>query len=368
MTYPWYYVISDLLLWNMIFVGLVNCVLTVSRKQLSLYYKTPVIYNGFFILFVILAVFAYHTGDFSHYQEIVETVYYRNAYLPLEPFYGYLINFTNGNYYLWRLIVWGVYFLILRKVLIIYKANSYLTLLLYSGLILPSAVEGRWVLGMVVLLCGYIQLMHKRFVCKIFALILLALSVQLHNSMLIILALIPFSLIIDIRKKYILIASCLLLPFFSKVLYMILIGQLGDILTIEGSEQLLNSYFGEEPGFSSKGAMILRLMCIGIIVAVFVIIFKRISRSQEISGLTRHLLTMTFLIIYSSAAISFSGIGAFELAWRLFVMAPYPLILLSGRSLKDNFIATRSFYFLVVAMFIWRNYNMLLQMFYFSFK
>lgn len=368
MTYPWYYVIFDWLLWNIIFFGLIRCVLNVSRKKLPLYYKTPEIYNGFFILFSILAVFAYHTGDFSHYQEIVENVYYRNAYLPLEPFYGYLINFTKGNYYLWRFILWGIYFLILRKVLIIYKANSYLTLLLYSGFILPSAVEGRWVLGMVVLLCGYILLMHKNLVNKFFALILLALSVQFHNSMLILLALIPFSLIIDIRKKYIIIASCLLFPILSKALYMLLAGQLGNILTVEGAEQLLTSYFGQDSTFSSKGAMILRLMCIGIVVALFAIIYRRMSQSRDISVLNRRLLTMTFLIMYSVGVISLSGIGAFELAWRLFVMAPYPLILLSGRILKDDFTMTKNFYLIIAGMFIWRNYNMLLQMFYFSFK
>lgn len=368
LTYPWYYVIFDLVLWNVIFFALLYCVLNLHRKKLPSYYKTASVYNGFFILFLALAVFAYHTGDFSHYQEDVEGVYYRNDALSLEPFYGWLIELVKGKYYIWRLIVWGLYFAILRRVLISYKANSYLTLLIFSGLILPSAVEGRWVLGMVVFLSGYILLAHRGYGAKLLGLLLLALSVQLHNSMLMPLLLLPFSFIINVNKKYIIIGAILLFPFLTEILYKVFNVYLDNILGIDGAQQLVSVYFGEESAFRSTGATILRLFYIGCTIFLFIIVYRRMFLSRATDVLDRQLLAMAFLIIYSAAVAFFSGVGAFELAWRLFVMAPYPLVLLSGRILKEKFILTISFWSIIVTMFIWRNYNILLQMYYFASK
>ena len=83
-----------------------------------------------FVLFFALSILGLQSGDYNYYKELVQEINsgmssaqdVRDAllYLHMEPLYNYLAFLVNGNYLLWRAVVFGVsivfLFLFARKI------------------------------------------------------------------------------------------------------------------------------------------------------------------------------------------------------------------------------------------------------------
>ena len=86
--------------------------------------RTTLLFGGV----VLFAMTSFVDSDFFHYNEFMTE--FNNLFIDeedvrVEIFYQYLISFINGNYALFRLVVWGGAALIAVWVARVYRANSY---------------------------------------------------------------------------------------------------------------------------------------------------------------------------------------------------------------------------------------------------
>lgn len=371
MSYPWYYILFDIVLWNLLYLTIFYCIVKNNNKGLPVNYRSHKIYSGFFLWFVVLAVFAYHTGDFDNYREIVTGVYSHNAYSHVEPVYLWLIQIVHGNYYLWRTILWGIALLFWYKSFQKLHTDNYITLLFFCGVLLPRVVEGRYFLGLSVYLYGFILLSSRKFIHTLWGTICVLSSVFLHKSLALLILLIPFSFfrLNKIRVFLIIAIFPLLLLIFNNsvgnILYAIGMETEGEGLGFEGY------LFGEGYTIKSKGAILdLFLFSVSFFALMLWSLWRYRhdnNKSQAISSASR-LTTLSFLIFYVAALINFSVLDSQTMARRFFMMAPYPLILIVSNGFKQKYLKNRIFKASFVFCFLWQNFYMFLQMFYFSFK
>ena len=359
MSYPWYYILFDIVLWNLLYLTIFYCIVKNNNKGLPVNYRSHKIYSGFFLWFVVLAVFAYHTGDFDNYREIVTGVYSHNAYSHVEPVYLWLIQIVHGNYYLWRTILWGIALLFWYKSFQKLHTDNYITLLFFCGVLLPRVVEGRYFLGLSVYLYGFILLSSRKFIHTLWGTICVLSSVFLHKSLALLILLIPFSYF-RLNK----IRVFLIIAIFP-LLLLIFMETEGEGLGFEGY------LFGEGYTIKSKGAILdLFLFSVSFFALMLWSLWRYRhdnNKSQAISSASR-LTTLSFLIFYVAALINFSVLDSQTMARRFFMMAPYPLILIVSNGFKQKYLKKRIFKASFVFCFLWQNFYMFLQMFYFSFK
>ena len=91
MHYPSYYLLLDIIIWNVLFFSIVWRVIKCHIRNLPITYKEKNVYRIYFLFFVLFAVFAFHTGDFRHYYEGVNEIYKFKAYSHMEEVYNWLV-------------------------------------------------------------------------------------------------------------------------------------------------------------------------------------------------------------------------------------------------------------------------------------
>lgn len=133
-------------------------------------------------------------GDFFHYYPLMSE--YRGQVFgeqdkSLEVCYQYLIHFIDGNYFLFRLIVWGCSLLLIVLATRQFGVNIYNTLFIISVGFIVTFSYARATLAMAVFTLGVIVICianeknsNKRVIQTIVGLLILASSIYFHRSML----------------------------------------------------------------------------------------------------------------------------------------------------------------------------------------
>lgn len=149
----------------------------------------------YILLLIAFGTYGGGEGDYLHYKEAVENIhsladvfYYRG----MEIQYYYLANLLNGDYTLWRLVVYSIQFIGLGWFL--YKAdlNTYPVLLAFTSLFLVTSVYGRVYWGVIYYFMGLYLLIQKK---NPLYLIAIALCYVSHTSNLILVALLPLGFV-----------------------------------------------------------------------------------------------------------------------------------------------------------------------------
>lgn len=191
----------------------------------SYQYKRSLSGTELFVLlfmFVLYGVFGLCFGDFWSYGALVGEAYERYkltgggegwaTYLHMEPLYNYLAVLLHGNYYLWRAVWYIVEFSGLIYLFKRLNVATYESFYLLSICALYSICAGRVSWGITFYWLG-IYTFYRTRDYKI--LLFVAASFFAHNSMILLFAMLPLSLL-KINKT-IVVLSLLILPSISAI-------------------------------------------------------------------------------------------------------------------------------------------------------
>lgn len=368
-NYPYYYIVVNIILWNALFFSLLSQLGKVQTRSICLSFSANRVYKKFFFLFSLFAVFAFHTGDFAHYAELVIYIKKWGDITHLEGFYVWLARLLHGNYFLWRLVVWGCFFYLLYLTLKKLHRDNFLSLFLFCSILLPMSVEGRYVLGLMLFIYGFVSSLSSRGKEKFFSILLLLCSYFLHRSIVLLFFLIPLSFVRLNRKRIIILI--LLFPVFVYVFNVAVEMVLGGdgFITSLIDESARRSYIEEEQTVqqASKGIEVLRI-CQNVVYIGLLLFVVWGNLKRHDSRLDARVISLSFFICYISFILASSVINNPLIFRRYFILTPYPIILIASGYFKQTFYRSHLFWWFAGFCFVWQNFYMMLQMYYFSFR
>lgn len=365
-NYSYYYIFINIILWNVLFFSLLA---KVQTRSICLSFSRNRVYKKYFYLFVFFAVFAFHTGDFAHYAELVIYIKRWGNITHLEDFYVWLARLLHGNYFLWRLAVWGGFFYLFYLTLKKLHRDNFLSLFLFCSILLPMSVEGRYVLGLMLFIYGFVSFLCSRGRKRFWAVLLLVCSYFLHRSIVLLFFLIPLSFVRLNRKRVIILILLFpVLVYLFNVAVEIVLGGDGFITSLI-DESARRSYIEEEQTVQqvSKGIEVLRI-CQNIVYIGLLLFIIYYSLKRYISRLDSYIISFSFFICYVSFILASSVINNPLIFRRYFILTPYPIILIASSYFKQTFCRSHLFWWFAGFCFVWQNFYMMLQMYYFSFR
>ncbi len=177
------YALATLLMYIILFVN-IN-----KKKSIGEGFKT-VLLLSFMIVF---SLNYYISTDFFNYRTIVENPlsFYANGIIEITTFA--IATFCQGDYMLFRLIIWGSAIIIFFFSTKILKLSSYLSLLIWFVFFNQIIFYGRATLAMSIFFLGvaFIIRWRKNIISLLLGAVLMVSSVFFHREMLIALALSP---------------------------------------------------------------------------------------------------------------------------------------------------------------------------------
>lgn len=223
---------------------LLYCVLLLtSLRGNVLWLNVQESYRGrTWILAVGLLLFAltcFMNEDFFHYQEVMSLYKDRvfgDQEAAVEEFYQYLIYYINGDYFLFRLVVWGSSLALIILAARKFGANVYHTLFIVLAGFIVTYSYARATLAMATFSLGAVMIcmaVDKRWkvIPLIIGMCIVASSIYFHRSMLPMIALAMLWLFIPWKKtvaKY----SMWLFPLFVALFYVVIKIAFEELFTI----------------------------------------------------------------------------------------------------------------------------------------
>lgn len=161
-------------------------------------------YRLYLLLIIIACVFSY-TGDYYHYYDIFERVKkIGGLQTHLEEIYQYSFTLSNGEYYIWRLIIWGTSIFMITATARILKLNPVLLWFVFLSYGIIFFVNGRVSLAMSMMFFGTVLMVSENSnpIIRFIGIILIASSFYFHKSALFGIGVILLSLICYKINKY----------------------------------------------------------------------------------------------------------------------------------------------------------------------
>lgn len=162
-------------------------------------------------LVFIFCITAIYCGDWVHMQTIVLSIFnseYEQGH-SIEIVYYWLTNFLNGNYLLFRIVVWGGGLYFLMRSFKESHLDPYRCLFFLFGIYITTFAYSRSGAAHAVFFCGLVTLFQSKEYRKntslITGIVLLIASVFLHRSMLALVILTPLVLVPMNRRTYVLL-------------------------------------------------------------------------------------------------------------------------------------------------------------------
>lgn len=195
----------------------------------------------FCLIFTICACFYFMGGDYYSYLRYVQKASSKINESGIEVFYQKLAYWCQGNNDLFRIIIWGSAIFLVWISAIKVKSNSLLTLSILFLLFYDIFCYARASLAMATYFFGICLMVSsdKLSLQKLLGLIIMASSVYLHRSMLIIVIITPFALLLPLKKSY----------FFSFILIAVLFIAIGMNFF---SSQLIDNAGEDSLNYSQK--------------------------------------------------------------------------------------------------------------------
>ena len=312
-------------------------------------------------------------ADFFHYYETMSE--YKNQLFVdqergLEVVYQYLIGFINGNYFLFRLIVWGSSLL-----LVVFAANKLRVdvcqtlFLLFIGFILTFSYA-RASLAMavfsvgVVIICNALQgTIKKRIFSVIFGLAIIAGSIYFHRSM-IPMFVVSICWVLMPWKRKIAGHSLWLFPIFVALCAIVMDNVFKELFVFanafEDEMGVLDKaelYAEQESVVHNINGYIRLFLHYSSFYVPFVLIsnvFRNKEKLQSVDSRIIWLYQIVFLIYVMSSSILFLDFDSRVFFYRFLYVAFIPMSILIA-SVKNSGLLSRRQYLWIVAIFIISN-------------
>lgn len=322
-----------------------------------------------FYLLAIILFFLYpmYDGDYFHYEEIVEYIHSRPfGYTHMEDIYVWLIQITNGNYFFWRLIVWGVSFLFVIFSINLLTLDLRLGLFVFACLFLTRFSYSRVSLAMALFFFGYSCLFKKDRRPKFLFLACLSLiaSYYSHKSVIVPLLLMPLTLLYFTKKRVII--SLILFPvfvvFLNKYAFIFLEMDVSD-MDIQQVKTAASYMSGDKIQRGIARVIEIYLSRSVIYLGAFLCVYKILINKKvegEFNNLSIiYLSKLIYWIVYLATALSFLDIGHSAIAYRILYFSYLPICYVFTYLISEMLITRRIVVLVVGLSIVAINYRLL---------
>ena len=321
---------------------------------------------------LLFALTAFVGADFFHYYEFMSEYrgqVFGDQELGLESFYQYLINYIDGNYFIFRLVVWGGSLALIVTATRLFGANVYHTLFVILAGFIVTYSYARATLAMSVFSLGIVIICtankHKKGIIKtIIGIAIVACSIYFHRSMLPMIVVAACWLLLPCKKQ---------LSRYSLLLFPIIVVIVSNILKIVFAEVIdMVGMIDDESGFLQKTEYYVEQETVdvntnGIIRLVFHYanfylpflilgkVFSEKTALQNISSECVKLYQIVYLIYAFATSFLFLGVGSSVFFDRYLYMSFIPLSILITY-MKDSGVLSNKRYLWIVTCFILCNF------------
>lgn len=339
--------------WGIIFVFfLFNYVLLYFKncKKQNSFQQIPDNRRFFiFLLLTFVGIVGLQQGDYyGYWEEIKEIAQTPDSYgkvTHLESQYEYLARRLHGNYFLWRLIIFGGQFAILVYYLRKLKFFTYGYLYVFTIICLHAMVVGRSSWGMVLFFCATMYAVESK---KYFHLLLALLCVFSHTTLLILPALLPL-LFFRVNKKSIILYIILYMGFSIALRYVFdNIPLLAAYEQTEVVSQKMESYTDENRansiGFfgNSLGSKLFTIpQKMGSLALLLILFVKSYKHRREIDHIIQFMLLASLFLVMFSFVMLLGNFGSGTLSYRFFDMIQLPLSFAFYYFYKNKFVSKK---------------------------
>ena len=301
------------------------------------------------ILLIAFGTYGGGEGDYLHYKEIVEkfhTLFDVAYYNGMEIQYNYLAYLLDGNYNLWRLVVFSIQFIGMSWFIYKAKLNTYPFFLCFVSLCLVSSVYQRNFRGMIYFFMGLYLLIEKR---NPLYLIAIAFCYVSHTQNIVLLALLPLACF-DIKKWHLLIV--LIFMGFMASLVQEQFTTILDQGGIEGADYVndrMSTYQESELGNFGNSIgeyliFIIRYVPIAIVILGWIssIIFGK-GKYYNYDTPFRRVINITIGALIASIVILFASLGGGTFFYRILGMTLFPISILLPYMVATNKINKKTY-------------------------
>ena len=311
--------------------------------------------------------------DFFHYYELMSE--YRGQVFGeqergLEAFYQYLIHYINGNYFLFRLIVWGSSLFLIVLAARQFKVNVYHTLFVILAGYIITFSYARATLAMAVFAVGVVIVCtasernkKQQLIRTIIGLLILASSIYFHRSMLPVIV-IALCWILMPWKKQLAKYSLWLFPLFVAISAAVLKSAFEELFevanAIEDESGVLNraeEYAEQEAVVHNMNGYIRLLLHYSVFYIPFMLVanaFRTNSVVQNADKRTVWLYQIAYLIFVFATSFLFMDFDSNTLFYRYLYMS-FILMSILIVYMKDRGVLTIKQYNWIVACFVFSN-------------
>lgn len=303
--------------------------------------------TSFRFLILLYIIFSFYNGDYWHYLEYVK--HNDLSYEPSEQYYIIIKEFVNNNYILFRILVWGVALLLVRKAAENFNLNANYFLFFFFTIYISIFDYARVSLALSAYFYGLSLLIHHNKSKPIIGIILIISSVLFHNS---VIPLILFTtlLLIPFNKKIIIILF-ILLPYLTAFINTVLLNFIGmDLANLEDITNKLNHYDKQESieySFLEK----LRLLCVYLsfyipfIGTTYIMYFK--NKIELFPNYIVHVYKIMYLIILLATCCLFLQTDNNILFYRYLYMAMMPISFITIYLKQHQYLSNKYYRFLL---------------------
>ncbi len=237
---------NDILL---VFIGWILAVSYNYRQFGNANYKKGTTLLGFFIIYLIFSVFDFSGGDFKLYYDLYNKMLITGRPIHVEDVYYQFVTWSQGDFYLFRLITWGISLIFLCLAVKRLKLSPPLFTLLMLLMYFVLYIGARQSLGLSILYLGVsfvVKPIHrqKHLSYLIFA-VLCGVACFFHKSMPLYVAITIMAICIRLNKKM-LATSAILYPILYASLFAVSEFVIANFISDEYSKNGLAYLYSED--------------------------------------------------------------------------------------------------------------------------
>ena len=241
-----------------------------------------------------------------------------------------LIKGLPTNYYVWRFCVWGLAAFLLFKILDEIKSDLDFSFFVFTLMLMNHFPNLRQTLGFMMMFYGYVLLFRSAedgLPQKLFTgVILLIISTFFHSTIFVFIVLSLLLFIPGTKTLAMIIVSLIAFPFLydiTKELSTQFVGMVSNNDMIqEKATKYIESSFRVE--LNIRGFLKVIINRLPVLMLFFFGIKKILIEKVEVSYMEKHLLMLTYLLIYISCLFFNNNVSAY-LSQRFWDAACYPL-------------------------------------------
>lgn len=311
------------------------------------------------LLLVAFGTYGGGEGDYIHYKERVEEIHSILDVISvgsMEIQYYYLAYLVDGNYNLWRFVLFSIQFIGMSFFLYKAKLNTYPVFLCFISICLVESVYGRAFWGSICFFMGTYLLIEKK---NPLFLIAIALSYFSHTQNMVLLALLPLAFI-DFKEWHLVIVVLLMGVIVS--LFKDTFTSYLDSGGIEGADYFnsrLETYsdktghrnFGNS--FGETLVFILRYtLIVGSVLSWLRMILVHRVKYLSFYKPDRRLINITIGVTTVSFVLLISSVGSGTLFYRVLSMTLFPISILIPYMAENKKIKKKSLNRIIFLYFV----------------